>query len=385
MCGIITIIKKEDDGIPTHTSIVGMLATQAHRGVQGFGYLAFDDIVNSYVRREMRYEIERTLEKNESRSIMFHHRFPTSTPNLADCTHPIKVSHDELQFDYYLIHNGMISNDAVLRRKHLELGYEYITTVTSSITTKNHCKSQEKWNDSEALAIDVARFLEHKQEHMESSGSIAFVCAQVEKETGKVVKIFFGRNSSPLTVKITDKAIVIRSEGEAGIVEPNMLYTLTMKTFKLTKEKCKIGELISSRTNYHYDDSYYSMNDYNPMEDIRPSYSAKGVTDFLTNFGVDRKKITVINIEDSKVQEVVSTELLEELEIKMATLRDEICDLVDERRSLEEQGNQGDGSFEFEISEIQLQINEKKEKYERYQTDLELVESGQFDEAVIAH
>jgi len=44
--------------------------------------------------------------------IIAHHRYPTSTKNLINQTHPIQVSNELLEHDYLVIHNGVITNDA---------------------------------------------------------------------------------------------------------------------------------------------------------------------------------------------------------------------------------------------------------------------------------
>ncbi len=245
MCGIITIVKRNDDGLSTASTILGMLKSQIHRGKEGFGYVAFNDAIDGYVRRETQAEIERPLERATSRSIMFHHRLPTSTPNFADCTHPIKVSHKELPHDYYVIHNGMISNHSLLHDKHVELGYKYQTTIKTTVQTQNNSRVMEKWNDSEALAIDLARFIEAKQDKIESRGSIAFIALQVNKKNNKVLRVFFGRNTNPLTIKITKDLLVLRSEGEELDIESNMLYALDMKTWKVEQSETPIGEVMS--------------------------------------------------------------------------------------------------------------------------------------------
>lgn len=262
MCGIITIVKRKNDGVATPATILGMLKEQIERGSEGFGYVAFDKTIESYVRRETKAQIEVPLEKCTSPSIMFHHRMPTSTPNFADCTHPIKVSHKELKYDYYIVHNGVISNHSILHDKHIELGYKYQTYIKTTVETLNNTLSKEKWNDSEALAIDISRFIEAKQDKIESRGSIAFVSLQVNKKTNEIVGIFFGRNTSPLTAKLTDSALILRSEGEELDTKPNVLYRLDIKTWDLTEEEVAIGEVMSVNYNRDWSDSKDYNKDY---------------------------------------------------------------------------------------------------------------------------
>lgn len=255
MCGLITIIKRKQDGVNTAATVLGMLQKQIMRGQNGFGYVGFGDKLDSYTRRETRGEIETCLGKNTSQSILFHHRMPTSTPNYADCTHPIKVSHKELQYNYYVTHNGVISNDSVLRDKHLELGYKYTTTVEIINKTENNIITHTKWNDSEALAINIARFIEKKDERIEAKGSIAFVVLREDKVNKATNDIFFGRNSNPLTINLTDDTLVLRSEGESEDTSPNILYHFDIKKWKLDEYEVDLGEIMSQRypTHYHHD------------------------------------------------------------------------------------------------------------------------------------
>lgn len=258
MCGIVGITKRNKDEVKTSKTILEMFDKQKNRGTQGFGYVSFDDTVTMYTRRQTREEIEEVLDKNESRSVMFHHRIPTSTPNYADCAHPIKVSHDELKHDYYLVHNGMISNCTILYDEYTKLGYEYITKIVNQIKTQNMVRERIEFNDSESLAIDVARYIELKQKSIKSHGSIAFIMMQVDKKSKEVKNIYFGRNSSPLTMKLDANELVLRSEGEDIVVLPNMLYCLNIKKWKLTTKQVDIGEVISVK--YHGSHNLYGSN-----------------------------------------------------------------------------------------------------------------------------
>lgn len=251
MCGIIAIIKKELEETPTQKTVLSMLTGQQHRGTQGFGYVAFDDVVKSYARRETRIEIEKPMQTVDAKSIMFHHRMPTSTPNFADCAHPIKVSHKELMYDYYVIHNGIIVNDEELHTKHIKLGYIYQTTVKLTTETENNRYESQQFNDSEALAIDLSRFIEGKQEKIESRGAIAVIALQVNKKNNKVLGVYYGRNTNPLTIKITENALILRSEGEEDDIASDVLFRLDLKTWKTEYSDVKIGESMHNFGKHH--------------------------------------------------------------------------------------------------------------------------------------
>lgn len=385
MCGLIAQMKNKSDGIPTHETIKGMLLSQIHRGTEGFGYISFNDCIESYVRRENRYEIERAMDKNTARSMIFHHRIPTSTPNFADCTHPIKVSHDELKHDYYLIHNGMISNDSILYNKHIQLGYEYTTTVISTITTKNDTKERIQYNDSEALAIDVARFLEKKQTSITARGSIAFICAQTDKVTGKVLKVFFGRNSSPLTINVTENSVVLRSEGETEMCEQNHLYVLDMKSFKVSKSYCPIGELISVRNdisqgygNHGWDnEDRYSMRDYSDSiisSSLNISRGRNATKTLLLPQNVGETEVIASDIELAEQfsnNEITKIEtLIEDLECELAMLQEDL-------EALKKQPN-----VEVQIMETERQIKEVEDDIDKFEAEIEALLSEDLEDMI---
>jgi hypothetical protein len=383
MCGIITIIKKKDDGVSTSAAIKGMLQAQITRGMQGFGYVGFGDNVESYLRRETRTEIERALDKNTSRSMMFHHRWPTSTPNYADCTHPIKVSHKELKDDYYLIHNGVITNDHVLHQEHLALGYEYTTTVETTIKTKNHIDPRIKWNDSEALAIDVARFLEQKQDKIECRGSIAFICMRVDKKTGVVKKVFFGRNSSPLTIKITKDSLVLRSEGETDSIEPNKLYVFDMKTFKCEKADCQIGESISTRYHYDADEDPDAWKDFFRNSDYRPNYGTtflpppRSITSRIHE-PVDIDTTADDSVYEPSEEELVAMEQASKIEDKISDINLALEELEAE---LAQYKNDGDADkYHSEISQISDEIKKMEGEKEILEAEYDELMYDDLDE-----
>ena len=252
MCGVIAVFKKVDDGIPTAPVVLDYFKKQITRGQQGFGYVAFDDTVRAYIRRQNKEEIEKALSLKSARSIMFHHRIPTSTPNFSDTTHPIKVSHKELLFDYYVIHNGIISNDSILHDDHVAMGYVYNTTVITEIKTSNDRFKSEEYNDSEAFAIDLVRTIEGKQDTMLAKGSIAFIALQVDKKTQEVKRSFFGHNAgNPLSYHFTDNVLVLRSMGEEDEALENTLISLDFKTWEITENDFKIGEYATVKNYYN--------------------------------------------------------------------------------------------------------------------------------------
>lgn len=309
MCGLVTVVKRKDDGIPTAPVVLDFFKQQITRGQQGVGYVAFDNKVKAYIRRQSKDEIEKALEKKTARSIMFHHRIPTSTPNLADTTHPIKVSHEELLFDYYVTHNGIISNDSVMHDEHVALGYVYNTVVQTTVKTVNDKFVREEWNDSEAFAIDLCRFIEGKQEKMQSRGSIAFVALQVTKKDGTVKRVYFGHNTgNPLTCDFTDDSLILRSVGGTDEVRENTLCSLDMATWEATGFETPIGEHAISRNNFAGYPDRFNSDDFE-----YPDY-------------VEHKE----NISEAEIIKI-------ELDMQSSKLDDKIQDLLDEEAQLIEE------------------------------------------------
>lgn len=266
---------------------------QKTRGTQGFGYVAVDDgyIVN-FTRSAGEKEIMESIQKESANEIMFHHRYPTSTPNYAEAAHPILVRHDSLKYDYYVIHNGIISNDDDLREKHFKDGFTYSTEIT-----QNYCHGTKVletisvFNDSEALAIELARDIDSGKhaglEHVR--GSIAFICLQADKTTGKTIKLMCGRNyGSPLKVdKVVGHYLALTSEGKGQEIAENHLFTYEYGNQAADSIPYKIGTQYYSRDysknytqSYSHGASYYEgqgRGDYDDWRDHRRDATEKRV------------------------------------------------------------------------------------------------------------
>ena len=254
MCGIIHV--KSNRGRNVANNVWQAYMDQRSRGSEGFGFISIDKNGVAYVARaEKEKDIKKLLWKTDSTEILFHHRYPTSTPNYINATHPIKVSHKSFKFDYYLVHNGVLYNDDALKREHEKLGFVYNTSiVTKTLAGGKIIDRQEVFNDSEALAVEVALYLEGQKFQIDAMGSIAIMCYQINKKTGKVTKLFYGRNSgNPLIVKRSGKIVKISSESRNGVCLPtNELYTIDYKTGAVKTESVEIGEVYQyPRTGYH--------------------------------------------------------------------------------------------------------------------------------------
>jgi len=234
MCGI--IYRKSLNNENISTDILNMYKNQRSRGFQGFGY--YLPRQNKIVHTTDEHIIIKKLKATKSFEMLFHHRFPTSTDNVQNACHPFKVRVSGK--DYIVVHNGYLYNDRELKAHHESLGYKYQSIQPNG-----------KFNDSEALAYDLALYLSGKQRKLKSEGAIAFIVY-----TGD--DIYFGRNSdSPLHYHVNDKYITIRSEGKGELIKTDTLYRL--RNGKLSQAKLTIPSYnYRPSTNYnafgYYDD-----------------------------------------------------------------------------------------------------------------------------------
>lgn len=231
MCGI--VYRKSLTNINISYDILQMYKNQRNRGYEGFGFYVPNK--NKLVHNTDEQAILKKLKSTNATEILFHHRFPTSTDNVQNACHPFKVTINNT--DYYVVHNGYLYNQDDLRKQHYKKGYEY-----SSV------QPDGRFNDSEALAYDLALYLSGKQRKLYSQGAVAFIVYTKDA-------IYFGRNTdSPLVYHINDKYITIRSEGRGNTAKPDTLYKL--KQGKLTTRKL----VIPSYTYTNYTTTYGGSN-----------------------------------------------------------------------------------------------------------------------------
>ena len=259
MCGI--VYTKRLDGKVAHKQVIKRYEAQADRGSDGFGYVSLTDgLVSDYARATTEEAIMDRMEKDKSSEILFHHRLPTSTPNFAETAHPILISNKLLKCDYYVIHNGIISDDKELKAKHEKMGFAYNTEVVQKWRQGENIISKSKmWNDSEALAIELALAIEAEAPKLDITGSIAFIALQVEKNTRKAKKLYYGRNASnPLKLDIQKKQFfVLASEGSGQDISTDTLYSFDYDTFKIDERAFVIGKsYFAERWGYNTDNWY---------------------------------------------------------------------------------------------------------------------------------
>lgn len=245
MCGIVSVKKKNNNSV--QKAVLKRYYQQKSRGTEGYGYIVIDKGKASVKHAETEREIEGMIKQETSGHIIFHHRFPTSTINHRDCSHPIIVKNDILKSNYYVVHNGVISNPDELRIEHEKLGFKYTTdiSIVKIIKTRGGEVTEileDKFNDTEAFAIDIALYLDKQRFVIDSMGSIAFICVETDKEDN-VLRIHYGRNEGSTLVLEENKGLQsIKSQGNGNSIEADMLHTVDYKTDVLTLNDVEIGE-----------------------------------------------------------------------------------------------------------------------------------------------
>ena len=241
---------------------------QKSRGTRGFGYVAISEI-SEVKRAESEGAILEKLKTEKSSEILFHHREPTSTPNYIDVTHPIRVEHESLNYTYYLIHNGIISNDSERKAVHEKKGFAYSTTVKIEHHTRNHTYTAEQFNDSEALTIDFARYAEGQTKSIKARGSMAFICLQVEKPSGRPIALYAARNdSSPLRMYEDKNLFAFVSEGGSISLPVNTLWRYDYASGRMTESPLTLQDIERQSYDRFYPGIYSSNYDWDYYDDM---------------------------------------------------------------------------------------------------------------------
>lgn len=247
MCGIAFVHQNKELGRASKHAF-RLYEAQKKRGTQGYGCVMADNgKIDQVYRSTLESGIRKILE-NKGNLAFFHHRTPTSAPNIDECNHPILVSHSSLDHDYYVIHNGMINNANALKLKYNKIGYDYTTEVSVAYKTrKNRYEdtTETEFNDTESFAIDLAIAVDEGKTTLESTGAIAFMALRVDKETGKIVSVLFGRNErNPLKIFKDQKQFLVSSEGAGEDVECHKLFSYDPKTREITERSFWIDKYI---------------------------------------------------------------------------------------------------------------------------------------------
>jgi len=227
MCGIVYVKRK--DGKPAYKSVLKRYRAQKGRGTDGFGYVAVkDNKVVSYKRATTEAAIIKLLVEETAPEILFHHRMPTSTPNLEEAAHPILVEQDGMGHQYIFVHNGVIRNHKELREKHLRMGLSYGTDLAAGYTSLSSGKQYNThviYNDSEALALETALVLEGKQYSIGTEGTVAAIGLQT-KGPDVVSRFFFRNHGNPLKYHEDKHMITLTSIGQGEEVDTVRMHVL---------------------------------------------------------------------------------------------------------------------------------------------------------------
>lgn len=169
------------------------------------------------------------LYTHKSNLALFHHRAPTSSDNLCSQTHPILVSNPMLDYDYLIVHNGIIHNEDKLKTEHEELGITYSTDLGGT--------GARQFNDSESLAVDIALVLEGQKERVTAEGSAAIIGLRLEKGGVIPLELFYARNSgNPINASRNNHYIFLSSTGRGGPVEIGKMTSIDLTTEAMEQE-----------------------------------------------------------------------------------------------------------------------------------------------------
>ena len=229
MCGIVAAINK--NGIGVGELVNTIYEAQKSRGSDGFGFVEVLDDDTPIHRFVYEKDAIDMLKASKSNAILFHHRIPTSTTNNTKSNHPIYTNWSVYKHNYYLIHNGHISNCAELRVKHEKLGIKYNTDEGS------------KFTDSESLLHEVALIIEDINEPNEftAAGGMALIIMQTDKFNNPTA-LFYGRNHMPIKIQQLADSFVLRSECVTGdLVEINKLFKYDLEKKVVTSEDVVFG------------------------------------------------------------------------------------------------------------------------------------------------
>ena len=237
MCGISVAMhfgkrKKE----PVNLHIMNVYEDQFNRGTEGFGLIQIGKPTEPIRVYRATEPIKALLDLYMNPTMMgiFHHRSPTSTKNSLGQTHPVAIEDDKLEFNYAVVHNGGVSNAEEMYKKHQELDFLYRTYYETyypyKTSTVKAATPTAKFLDSEALAIELARFLENKIEKLETQGTAAFIVLQCKKDWTPIA-MHFGRSAEkPLNMHRSDNELYLSSEGVGEAVKEDIIYTMQLAT-----------------------------------------------------------------------------------------------------------------------------------------------------------
>ena len=347
MCGIIGSIAI-DKKFNNTGRVLEQFDYQRNRGLLGFGLVAVDMASKrlEYTTSKREHEIRTKLEEfGESDFLLFHHRIPTSTPNHVDANHPIKIENwDKLDFKYFLVHNGHITNTDELRKEHEKDGWKYTTDVkfswssSANLVYTNH-------TDSESLGIELAKIIEGKEKEYKPLGGVACLMLQVDKNNRPVNFYHFRNASNPLNYFTNQSGMFFSSEGKGEKTKEGVLYKIDLSSFKtkrtkiLKDESTKFWNNHNRRGNFNWDNDDIEHGFHEECQDYCDSYGRNNIHCKRHN-----SNIVIVERKDSLdrfMEKIQDQNLKKEVDIisdKMVKFNAEIDELKLERKHLEESG-----------------------------------------------
>ena len=224
MCGLIGWLSKNQNTptVRVKNYIVDQYQDQISRGTKGYGLVEIgEDGFTEVLRATTEAKILLDAYSSKAKHMLFHHRSPTSSENFLDQTHPMEIEHEELAYVWQIMHNGVINNADDLKKAHETLGYVYLTEYKAKYTSY----SAQKFNDSESLAIELARYLEGKgiegkMPVMNTKGGFAFIAAAMDKMS-RIQKVYIGNNGyGGINLADNGQAYYFASEEKTGEAVP---------------------------------------------------------------------------------------------------------------------------------------------------------------------
>lgn len=280
MCGI--VYSKSFNNKDVTKEVLQRFEFQRNRGTTSFGFYIPERDQLTHNIKESRIKRLLRRDKGKNHEILFHHRLSTSTADVRSACHPFSTK-DFFENNYVGVHNGMIFNDSELEKEQSKLGINYVSRQPDG-----------RFNDSEALIYDIARYLEGEKEDITASGTIAFVIIKRDSN-GKPRTLFFGRNTgNPLVMQKDKDGITLSSLGKGEIVEPNRLYSYDYETGKLDKRYMNIPQSYRSYSTPYVSGYKKTVPDYTPAK------SASTVKRFTDDWLMYHKSGTTKEIYDVK-------------------------------------------------------------------------------------
>lgn len=329
MCGLVYVKRK--DGRSAVKSVKKRYRKQKFRGAEGFGYVAVkDDKIVSYKRAPTEHEIMQLLDKEDAPEILFHHRFPTSTPNMKEQAHPLHIKNDVLEFEYYVAHNGVVRNPFLRKQEHDKLKIPYTTELIplwkATSGRSYYADTHLKFNDSEALAVDTALVLEGKVRTIESEGTAAVITLKV-KDGVVVDRIFYRNTGNPLKLDANKHMVTIASQGNGQ--ELYATYLAHLVNYDLTVHPDKIFTPTVYRSSYHHTPTTtYSDGTPKYLNELDAGYS-RGEDDYNFDFsGIESVQPTLLlpaketGLTDTTLRAMKQDDLWEEYDKTLGVMND---------------------------------------------------------------